>query len=91
MKSIGDKIKLPDGRRGTVVGVTVPIAAWKGANGRLMMEKKNRELEVEVANKDGSRSRVFLMEQEPRGLLVPILVAAGAIGAAALFGWLLFK
>ena len=91
MKSIGDKVKLPDGRHGTVIGVTVPIAAWKGANGRLMMERKNRELEVEVANKDGSRSRVFVMERADSGLFVPILVALVALGASGLFAWLIFR
>ena len=90
MKAIGDKVKLPDGRRGTVVGVTVPIAAWKGANGRLMMERKDRELEVEVINKDGSRSRVFVMEREGGGFLLPVLIALACVAVSALFAWLLF-
>ena len=92
MRAIGDKIKLPDGRRGTVVGVSVPIAAWTGANGRLMMERKNRELEVEVKNKDGSSSRVFVMEQERGGFLTPVVIALLVVIGSALFAWwLLFR
>lgn len=89
MRQLGDRIRLPDGRRGIVVGVSEPVVASVSPEGRLLMEK-HRELEVEVWEKNGKSVRVFVRDREGGGLSLVHFAIGFAVGMILFLCWLVF-